>query len=300
MTDSPAHTSESWTIGRLLTWTRSHFDARGIDDSRLCAELLLAKALGCRRIELYARFEEVPADEKRAVFRELVRGAAAHQPIAYLIGMREFYSLEFEVTPDVLIPRPETELLVERALAWLKTHSADRHDLLDLGTGSGCLAVTLCRRLPSAHAVAVDISEEALAVARRNAARHGVGDRITFVNADMLDIPDGVIPASGFDVVVSNPPYIAEGERDKLPENVRQYEPAAALFAGPDGLAAYRKIAQKVKGVLKPEGVLIVEVGMGQAGAVEQILSEDGGLLPAGRFRDLAGIERAVEFTLPA
>ncbi|GMU33406.1 MAG: peptide chain release factor N(5)-glutamine methyltransferase [Planctomycetia bacterium] len=300
MSDTPVQASESWTIGRLLAWTRSHFESRGVDDARLCAELLLAKALGCKRIELYARFEEVPDEARRATFRELVRAAAEHQPIAYLIGTREFYSLEFEVTPDVLIPRPETELLVERALDWIKGHPADRHELLDIGAGSGCLAVTICKRAGSVHAVAGDISEPALAVVQRNAARHGVAERVKCVRADMLDLPPEALPPSGFDVIVSNPPYIAETDRDSLPENVRKYEPSVALFAGDDGLSAYRKIAAKARSVLRPGGVLILEVGSGQADSVEKMMVADGGLAAAGRFRDLGGIERAIELTLPA
>lgn len=300
MADTSPQTSEAWTIGRLLAWTRSHFESRGIEDARLCAELLLAKALGCKRIELYARIEMIPGDSQRAAFRELVRAAAEHQPIAYLIGTREFYSLDFEVTPDVLIPRPETELLVERALAWIAAHPAERHDVLDLGTGSGCIAVAICKRAKAARATAVDISEAALAVAARNADRHGVADRVSCVTGDMFEFPTDRGPAGGVDVVVSNPPYIADADRDTLPENVRRYEPHVALFAGADGLAAYRKIAAGVKAALKPGGMLIVEVGAGQADAVENLLASEGGLTPVGRYRDLAGIQRAIELTLPA
>lgn len=292
--------AQEWTIGRLLAWTRSFLETNGIEDARLCAEILLAHALACKRIELYARFEESPSAEKRAVFRELVRGAGEHKPIAYLVGHKEFYSLDFLVTPDVLIPRPETELLVERVLAWLKQRTPEAWNLLDVGTGSGCIAVTICKRVAEVRAVATDISDAALAVAARNAAKHGVTDRLRLLTADMLDLPANAKPEGGFDVIVSNPPYVATADRDKLPENVRRYEPEVALFAGDDGLLAYRRIAEGARQVLKPGGLLIVEVGYGQADAVADLLQQEGGLTLLGCHCDLARIERALEFTLPA
>ncbi len=139
MTAQQANANGEWTIGRLLEWTRRHLDSAGVEEPRLATELLLAKAVGCTRIQLYARFDATPTDDQRAAFRELVRAAAQHQPIAYLVGKKEFYSLDFLVTPDVLIPRPETELLVEQALVWCREHQQDRYEILDLGTGSGCL-----------------------------------------------------------------------------------------------------------------------------------------------------------------
>jgi release factor glutamine methyltransferase len=294
MSDSTA-TPTHWTIGNLLTWTKGHFEKSGVEDARLCAELLLAKAMGLKRIELYARFEQSPTEEQRAAFRELVRAAAAHQPIAYLIGTREFYSLEFKVTPDVLIPRPETELLVERALVWCKEHPQERIDLWDIGTGSGCIAITVAKRCPAVHAVASDISEAALKVAAENADRRGVG-RIRFVHADLLDLP--AENPERFDIILCNPPYIAETDRDSLPANVRDYEPAAALFAGFDALAVYRRIAGGIHQRLRVGGLLALEVGQGQAAEVEAILVNGGALAAAGRFKDLAGIERVVTFTL--
>ncbi|MFQ5502707.1 MAG: peptide chain release factor N(5)-glutamine methyltransferase [Phycisphaerae bacterium] len=304
MSEQTEQANGDWTIGRLLDWTRRHFDAREIEDARLCAELLLAEALGCRRIELYTRFGDVPAEAPRAAYRELVKAAAAHRPIAYLIGRKEFYSLDFLVTPDVLIPRPETELLVEHALGWCSDHPLDSYALLDIGTGSGCIAVTIARRNEAVHAVATDISAAALKVARQNAERHGVSDRVRFVQADMLDPPRssdaGFASDCLFDIIVSNPPYVAVHERETLPKNVRDYEPEIALFCGADGLDAYRRIAEGVRGCLKPGGALLLEIGEGRAEAVTALFTETAGLEFDRCHKDLAGTDRALQFTLPA
>jgi release factor glutamine methyltransferase len=301
MSEKPNPTQDEWTIGRLLTWTKGHLEAKGIDEPRLAAELLLAHVVGCKRIDLYARYSQLATPEQRAAFREMVIAAAEHRPIAYLIGRREFYSLNFIVTRDVLIPRPETELLVELALTWCKEHPRDRYTLLDIGTGSGCIAVTVAKRQPTAQAVATDISSAALAVAGQNADRHGVKDRIRFVEADLLNLPSGAVPPGGFDIIVSNPPYIAERDRGALPQNVRDYEPAQALFAGQDGLDTYRRLCPEVGRFLHPGGTLILEIGFGQADAVQNLFASAAPSLQLiGRFKDLSGIDRAIQFTLSA
>ncbi len=291
--------AEAWTIGRLLAWTQQHLEARSVDEPRLSAELLLAEAIGCRRIDLYARFADEPTDEQRAAFRQMVIGAAEHKPVAYLIGHKEFYSLDFKVTPDVLIPRPETELLVERALQWRLEHEQERYDVLDLCTGSGCVAVAIAKRQPTVFVVATDISEKALAVAAENAERHDVADRVRCLRADMLDLPDDAAPESGFDIILANPPYVAEADRETLPPNVRKHEPALALYAGEDGLDAYRRIAGMVSKYLRSGGAVIVEVGYDQAEAVEAIMTADAGARSLTRHKDLAGIDRVIQFTLP-
>lgn len=297
--DSKQEPAEAWSVGRLLTWTKAHFESRRIDEPRLSAELLLAKALGCGRINLYADYDRRPTPDERAEFRETVRAAADHKPIAYLIGHKEFYSLDFEVTPDVLIPRPETELLVERALAWCNEHARERYDLLDLGTGSGCVAITIAKRQPALHAIASDVSKPALAIASKNAQRHDVADRVRCIQADLLDLPEDGRPAEGFDLIVSNPPYIAEIERESLPRSVRDHEPQVALFIGKDGLDAYRRIAAGLLDHLRPGGTLILEVGHTQAEAVEQIMASVPGLQTDGRYKDLSGIDRVIQFILP-
>lgn len=300
MPEAPPSQPQEWTIGRLLTWTRGFLEARGVEDSRLSAEILLAHALGCQRIQLYARFEESPNEEKRTAFRELVKAAADHTPIAYLVGHKEFYSLDFLVTPDVLIPRPETELLVERAIDWCRAHPAERHDIVDIGTGSGCIAISVAKRIKAAHLIATDISDAALAIAQKNAAKHGLADRIRLVQADLLDLPADAVPQGGYDVIISNPPYVAEADRESLPENVRRHEPALALFAGQDGLSMYHRIAADIRKVLRPGGVLLLEVGHNQADAVADLFGKFAGMTLLGRHRDLAAIDRALELTLPA
>lgn len=288
-----------WTIGRLLDWTRQHFQTKGIEDARLCAELLLAKAMSCQKIMLYTRINDSPTDEQRTAFREMVKAAAEHRPIAYVVGRKEFYSLDFAVTPDVLIPRPETELLVEKTLAWCKANPRESYSLLDIGTGSGCIAVTLCKKMPTMTAVATDLSKAALAVAEENAKTHGVANRVRFAESDLLDLIETVAPADGFDIIVSNPPYVAQADAATLPRNVREYEPHAALFAGADGLSIYRRLAGCVATRMKPGGTLLLEIGRGQGDAVVAMFVEKAGLALAGRYKDLAGIERTLQFTMP-
>ena len=295
MSDASA-TTEAWTVDRLLKWTRGHFESKGLDDARLRAELLLAHALGCRKIDLYTRFDQVPQSEPLSRFREMVKAAARAEPIAYLIGRKEFYSLDFDVTPEVLIPRPETELVVEEALAWIKNRSAEVVNVLDIGTGSGCIAVTLAKRSPGAVVVAADVSPGALAVAQKNAEKHGVASRVRCVEADLLSLPADAIPPGGFDLVVSNPPYVARVNPDALADDVRRFEPALALFGGDDGLEFYRRIAAGIRPVLTPGGGLIVEIGRGQSAAVIETLTRDTGLTHRTTRRDSAGIERTLVF----
>jgi release factor glutamine methyltransferase len=296
MSDVSQQTDAPWTIGRLLAWTREHFQARGIDEPRLSAELLLAHALGCRKIDLYARFEESPANEKRSAFRELVKAAAEHKPISYLIGRKEFYSLEFEVTPDVLIPRPETELLVERTLAHFKTVDRAEPRMLDVGTGSGCITIAVLKRHKSAIAVATDISSGALSVAKRNADRHGVGERVSWVETNWLELSTDKVPGGGFDVIAANPPYIALRDKATIPANVREFEPHEALFGGEDGLDAFRAIAPSARRLLRDDGVVLVEIAMNQAKEVVALFEKAGVWRLLNQYRDGAGIDRVLEF----
>ncbi|HPF39339.1 MAG TPA: peptide chain release factor N(5)-glutamine methyltransferase [Phycisphaerae bacterium] len=292
---NPAANTDIWSIGRLIDWTRAHFDSKGVEDARLCAELLLAHAMGCQKIHLYARFHEEPTDDQKMRFRELVRAAAQHEPIAYLIGEREFYSLAFHVTRDTLIPRPETELIVEHALEKMKHTEADSFDVLDVGTGSGCIAITIARREPRANVVATDISEAALDVARRNAERHNVTDRVAMEACDLFALSNAHRPTEGFDIIVSNPPYVGERERASLPANVRDYEPATALFAGESGLDCYRRMAEGAYDAMKPGGVLLLEIGETQGQAVQDLFVA-AGLEFVAAHRDLFGAERMLEF----
>ncbi len=286
-----------WTIGRLLTWTTGHFDNHGLDEPRLSAEILLAHALRCPRIQLYTRFDNVPDETVLAQFRDTVRRAAQHVPIAYLVGFREFFSLEFEVTADVLIPRPETETLVDRAIGRCRG-SQGTPSILDLGTGSGCIIVTILANCTRATGVATDISAGALDVARRNAGRHEVADRIRFVEAADLSLSPDVVPQGGFDLIVSNPPYVSEADMATLPPNVRDHEPTIALTPGGDGLALFRVIASGATSLLKADGAVLVEIGAGQRDDVAAVFAGGGALVHSGTFRAPSDPhDRVMQFT---
>ncbi len=284
-----------WTVARLLTWTRDHLQRQGLDSARLCAEILLAHALECERIHLFMRFEQVPGEDALDRFRALVKEAATGRPIAYLTGVKEFFSLPFEVTPDVLIPRPETEVLVERTIDLVRKNGPPTASVLDLGTGSGCIAISLARHLPQARVFASDISPPALEIARRNAARHGVAERIEFRHGNLFEpwrAPgvNGQTPA--FDIVVCNPPYIRTGDA-ALARNVRDFEPHLALFAGADGLEVLRPLVADAGRWLTPGGHLLLEVAYDQAPAVRDLLaSRDWQAIAT--YRDPAGHERVV------
>jgi len=291
---NPAQSTGPWTVQKLLDWTREHFRARGLESPRLCAELLLAHCLDCERIELYTRYTAVPTDEQRGRFRELVRRAAAGEPIAYLIGHREFFGLDFRVTPDVLIPRPETEVLVERTIELVRRSEGRLHTILDLGTGSGCIAISLARHLPDVQLAASDISEAALAVARENAERLGVSDRIELRAGDLFEPWADRVP---FDVIVTNPPYIAEPELPGLPASVRDYEPRVALVAGDDGLAMLRRILDAVPQVLRPGGHLLTELAWNQAAAAGALFERSGHFAALRTYRDALNHERVLHAT---
>jgi release factor glutamine methyltransferase len=282
-------TDDEWTIGRLLAWTADFLKRKGSDSPRLDAEVMLAHVLGFERVQLYTHYEDVVGERARGEFRDLVRRRSEGAPVAYLVGRKEFYSLRFDVTPAVLIPRPETEFVVVEFLAAVKEIEAPA--AVDVGTGSGCIAVACARRKPGARFLAVDLSPEALMVAALNAERHGVSDRIEFLAGDLLGPAVGRGP---FDVVVSNPPYIPSAEVDRLDPGVKDHEPRAALDGGPDGLSAYRRLIKQAAPLLKPGGRLILEIGYDQEETVGAIIAASGAyeLLPA--VRDLQNHPRVV------
>ncbi len=270
--------SEKWTIGRLLTWTTDYLKQHGADSPRLDAELLLAHALQCERIELYTAFGDECDDTARAAFRELVRQRATGVPVAYLVGTREFYSLSFEVTPDVLIPRPDTELMVVTVLDLVKQNPVQEGPaILDMGTGSGCLAITLAKQLPAARLTAVDLSPAALKVARRNADRHGVTERITWIESDLFANLD---PQEKFDYIVCNPPYIAHWEKEQMARDVYAHEPDGALFAGPEGTEVIARLltdapAHLHSAHLHSGGQMLIEISPTIHDAVRQMAEAD-------------------------
>jgi release factor glutamine methyltransferase len=267
MTSSTSTDRQSWSIGALLDWTAGHLARKGAEFPRLDAEVLLAHALDCRRIELYTRFEEEAPEVARQRFRELVRQRLEGCPVAYLVGRKEFFSLSFEVTPAVLIPRPESEFVVLECLRLTRQLPEPR--ILDIGTGSGNIAVAVAHQRKKAQVTTIDLSVEALVVAARNAARHGVADRIRFLQGDLCGSLDAT---ERFEFIVSNPPYIASEEIDQLPPGVLNYEPHLALDGGPGGFAVFDRLVVQAKNYLVPGGSLIVEIGAPQEGPARERL----------------------------
>lgn len=257
----------------------------GIDNAHLDAEVLLAHACGVSRAALMARLANINADAAEN-FRIMIARRAAREPLAYIIGRKEFFSLDFEVTPAVLIPRPETETLVEAALKLLAPRHVPRD--LDIGTGSGAIAIAIAVNSPEARIIATDISKEALEVAHRNAIRHRCEDRVEFVAADLFPKDD-----SRFDLIVSNPPYIAEADLETLQTEIRLHEPRHALVDGSDGFEFYRRIATESRSRLNPEGAVVVEIGAGRASEVAALFRR-AGFSNIDAVRDLAGIERVI------
>jgi release factor glutamine methyltransferase len=285
--------SPEWTIATLVAWTTEYFGRCGIDNPRLDAELLVAHALGLRRIDLYLRHDQPLNDGERTRIKELLRRRVAREPVAYIIGQREFWSLELEVTPEVLIPRPETEGLVTAALELLAgRQGGPRPRMVDLGTGSGAIAIALAASLPAADIWASDRSLGALAVARRNAQRHGADGRIRFLAGDWL-APFRSAPP-GIDLIVANPPYIPSAHLAGLQPEVRDFEPRVALDGADDGLACLGRIIADARRVLTPGGHLLLELGFDQSPAVAALLTKAG--LTEIRFhRDFAGHLRVAQ-----
>jgi release factor glutamine methyltransferase len=279
----------TWTIGGLLDWTARYLAQKGSEFPRLDTEVLLAHALGWRRIDLYTRYDEPAPEEARARFRELIRQRVEGCPVAYLVGRKEFFALPFEVSPAVLIPRPESEFVVMECLRLAQGLVEPR--ILDLGTGSGNLAVAVAHRHPQARVTAVDLSPEALAVARRNADRHGVADRIRFLVGDLFE-PLAV--GERFDFVLSNPPYIAREDVERLPPGVRDYEPHLALNGGPGGYAVFDRLVAQAGRFLEPGGYLIVEIGAPQEGPTRQRIADQGGYELGETIHDYSGHPRVL------
>ena len=277
--------SEHWTVLDLIKWTANYFAGKGIENGRLDAELLLAEVLHLNRIGLYLNFDRSVQSDELAAFRALIERRARREPIAYILGHCEFWSLTFKVGPAVLIPRGDTETLVEAALKVLPPGGT----LLDVGVGSGAIALAIAHERPDLSVEGIDLSPAALAIATENAQRLGLADRVTLRQGDLFALEG----SRQYDVIVSNPPYIAVGEEATLMPEVRDFEPALALFAGADGLDCYRALIPAAKAQLKNSGTLLVEVGAGQATAVAELFAV-AGYAETCTSRDLAGIERVV------
>jgi release factor glutamine methyltransferase len=264
-----------WTIQRLLNWITEHFTEKGIDSPRLSGELLLSHILGLKRIELYTQFDRPVDKEQLGRLRGLVKRAAEHEPVAYLVGRTEFYSLELNVASACMIPRPETELLTERAIEFLRGRRGPQF-VSDLCTGCGCIAAAIAKNYADCRIIATDICGAALSIAAKNIDKYGLQERVTLLCGDLFEPIVPQLDVSKFDLIVCNPPYISASEFEKLEKNVKDYEPRLALYAGQDGMDVYRRICEKVGDFLKPDAALMLEIGYAQGQAVKELLDATG------------------------
>ena len=259
----------NWTVGRLLNWTTSYLEKNISKTPRLDAEVLLAHSRQCSRIELYTDFESEVDETICTHYRNLIRRYQQGEPVAYLVGHKEFFSLKLEVTPSVLIPRPETEFVISQFLEL--NDSSDPAHICDMGTGSGNIAIVVAKQRPLAHITAVDICPDALKVARRNTQLHNLTRRIQLVQSDGFDC---LTSTSCFDFILTNPPYVSDQEYSSLPNAVKNYEPKLALHGGQNGMAIIRKIADQATKHLNKGGCLIMEMGSQQEAIVSQFFLE--------------------------
>jgi release factor glutamine methyltransferase len=273
----------------------ARLETAGTPSAALAAELLMMHTLGCDRTWLYAYPEYQLSARQAAAYAALIEQRAAGVPTQYLTGRQEFWGMDFEVGPGVLIPRPETEHIIEVALARLASRRTEPLTIADVGTGSGCIAVALAHELPGARIVATDISPTALEFARRNAQRHGVSERVEFRHMNLLDgYLSNVAEQSCFDVIVSNPPYVGRSEAADLPREVREHEPPEALFAGECGLDAYPPLIAQAAKLIRPRGWLVVELGYSSADPVRALIAAQQGWRDVSLTNDLAGIPRVL------
>jgi release factor glutamine methyltransferase len=269
----PEDLGPPWTILKILRWTTHFFETKDATDSaRFDAELLLAEVLGFERIKLYTHFDRPMSDQELAAYRALVKRRVKGEPVAYLLGSAGFWSIELAVDERVLIPRPETEVLVEEVVELVGED--EEATLIDVGCGSGAIALAVATERPNLQVVATDISEQALALARENAEALGLADRVSFAHGDLLDgVDPSFLPC---EIIVSNPPYVAEDERDEVMIDVKDFEPEGALFAGADGLDVIRRLVPAAFDALESGGHFLCEIGYRQGEAVKSLLEEAG------------------------
>ncbi len=290
--------TQVWTIGRLLEWTTDFLRKNGSESPRLDAEVLLAHARNCPRIQLYTSFSDEPLEAERTAFREMVRRRSEGTPVAYLVGHKEFFSLDFIVTSDCLIPRPETEHLVVAAIDWGKAFLKSRVDqatplrIADICTGSGCVAISVAHHLANCEMSAVDICAKALAVATTNVAKHGMEGRISLWQGDLMDaLPND---GSNFDMILSNPPYVSEDEWKELAKDVRDHEPRLALLAGPAGMEISERLLQQATTRLNEGGVIMIESSPMLVPKLEQYLQDHRQWSMKPTLKDLQGHARII------
>ena len=294
MTTNSTTQSEPWTILRLLQWTTEHLKKTGSSSPRLDAEVLLAHARGCDRIQLYTAFSEEPDEPVKAKFRELVKRRATGEPVAYLVGKKEFYSLQFQVSKDCLIPRSETEHVVieclDRAKTILAGDPSKIFKIVDVCTGSGCIAISLAKHLPQCSITAIDLSPAAIAIANANVAQHQLAEQIAVVESDLLSS----IADSSVDFVVSNPPYVSESEFLQLEKSVREHEPRMALVSGATGTEIIERLASQAADKLVENGWFICELSPMIADQVESHLNGTSQWSSVSIVKDLARLKRIV------
>jgi len=282
-----------WTILEMLQWGTSYLSEKGFDESLLNIELLLCHVLRLKRIQLYTNFDKPLNDEELSSFKALFQRRLLHEPLQYISGKTEFMGLEFAVDRRVLIPRPETEVVVEQAIRYTKEHFPGQAlRILDIGTGSGCIAVSLAALLENASVVAVDKSSDAIDLARLNAEKNGVERRITFSVHDVFGVSENDF-SSKFQLVVSNPPYISKAEFNELQPEIKEFEPSFAVTDGGDGLSFYRRIAKIGSSFLDRMGAIIVEHAYNQSESVKNIFAE-AGWADIRLFSDYSGKARGV------
>ncbi len=285
-------TAETWTINRLLTWTADYFKKQSLEQPRLEAEVLLGYALGCPRIALYTRFEEIVGDEQRAKFREFVKNRVAGMPVAYIVGKKEFYSLNFTVTRDTLIPRPETEHLVAAVIDALKAAPPGTElTVADVGTGSGAIAISVAKYAAKSQVTAIDASAAATKVAEQNARELGVADRVQVRVGDLLS---GVDMGQKFRAIAANLPYVSQAEFEQLDKSVKEFEPESALVGGETGIEIIARLIPQAADHLQAGGLLALEVSPMIADRVATLLNQHGQFEPAAIIKDLAGHKRVV------
>ena len=285
-----AENNQIWTIGRILKWTEEYFGQKGVESPRLDAEVMLSHVLGRQRIYLYVHFDEPLQAEELAAYRTMIKQRIDRVPVAYILGEKEFMGLTFKVTPDTLVPRPDTEILVQAAVDRLKQWTDADVRLADIGTGSGAICLSVLSMLDNIVADTVDISPTARAVAEENAAALGLSERVTFHTGDLL----APIREQQFTAILSNPPYIPEADIQGLAPEVRCKEPMTALSGGKDGLDFYRRLCDEAPAMLTDDGFMAFEVGIHQATEVAQLAEASPLIVRTEILKDYAGIDRVV------
>ncbi len=284
---------DAWTILKILNWTTDYFKSHHIEQPRAAAEILLAHTLDVERIYLYIQYDRPMEPRELEAFRGLIRRRLQKEPVAYIVGKKGFWTLDQKVSRDVLIPRPETETLVEAALEIIPKELLPRPlNILDLGTGSGAVVLALATERTGHHFFATDCSDKALAIAKENARTHALDHAVTFLQGNWFDALADQGPY--FDVIVSNPPYVSHGDFETLPPECSQYEPRKALDGGPDGLDAIRLIIKEAPEHMNPGGWLLFEIGYDQRASVERLLMVSGAYVDVATTKDYSGLDRVI------